>query len=76
MENTKRPPTNLLGVKLYFRGFLLGGFKNVTIEFLLIALAFHIEKLHNKIKKRLLQNTFYHSATTLLFWQGQQESNS
>jgi len=34
-----------------FRRFLMRGYKNVTIEFLLKALAFDIEKLHNKIQQ-------------------------
>ena len=45
-----------------FRRFLTRGKKNVKVEFLLLALAYNLNKLHNKIQQNRLGVTFYTKA--------------
>ena len=45
-----------------FRRFLTRGKKNVKVEFTLLAFAYNLNKLHNKIQKNRLGVTFYTKA--------------
>ena len=45
-----------------FRRFLTRGKKNVKVEFLLLALAYNLNKLHNKIQQNRLGVSFYTKA--------------
>ena len=45
-----------------FRRFLTRGKKNVKVEFTLLALAYNLNKLHNKIQQNRLGVTFYTKA--------------
>ena len=45
-----------------FRRFLTRGKKNVKVEFTLLALAYNLNKLHNKIQQNRLGVSFYTKA--------------
>ena len=45
-----------------FRRFLTRGKKNVKVEFLLLALAYNLNKLHHKIQQNRLGVSFYTKA--------------
>ena len=50
-----------------FRRFLTRGKKNVKVEFLLLTLAYNLNKLHNKIQQNRLGLSFYTKAVAEIF---------